>query len=173
MKPLRTGRPEMPDGYGVTEDGEMLEWEAVESRLMAALHYWLSTVRPDGRPHVVPRWGVWLDDRFWYDGSPETRHARNLEANPGCALHLESGSEVVIVEGESHASEPITGTMGERLSAEFQRKYGSLGYSPAPDAWSDEVAGGMRVVTPRSAIAWTTFPADLTRFEFSDEAASG
>ena len=52
-------RPTIPDGYGLpsTADG-LLSWDAVEQRLRASLHYWLATVRPDGSPHSVPRWGV-------------------------------------------------------------------------------------------------------------------
>ncbi len=156
----------MPDGYGVTESGPFLEWATVESWLEQATHYWLSTTRSDGRPHVVPRWGVWLDSGFWYDGSPMTRHSLNLDNNPHCALHLESGVEVTIVEGVSTVPDPVVGDLGTRLSAEFTRKYGPLGYSPGPDAWSGEASGGLHVLTPRSAIAWSEFPADLTRFAF-------
>ncbi|MDH3260349.1 MAG: IS110 family transposase [Acidimicrobiia bacterium] len=28
--------------------------------------------RHRGRPHLVPRWGVWLEGRFWYDGAVDT-----------------------------------------------------------------------------------------------------
>lgn len=166
MSVRRTGRPEMPEGYGVVDSGPMLEWETVEARLVASIHYWLGTTRPDGRPHVVPRWGVWVDERFFYDGSPETRHARNLTANPNCALHLEDGLEVTIVEGVSVVPDPITGELGVRMSNEYKRKYGQMGYAPEPDAWSDEHAGGLHVFTPTSAIAWSQFPTDLTRFAF-------
>jgi hypothetical protein len=114
----------------------------------------------------VPRWGVWLHERFWYDGSPLTRHARNLADNPACALHLESGTTVTIVEGTSAPSTPIVGEMGERLAAEYARKYETLGYAPAADAWSGEHAGGMRVLTPEKAIAWSRFPTDMTRYVF-------
>jgi hypothetical protein len=109
---------------------------------------------------------VWLDDCFWYDGSPETRHAQNLARNPACALHLESGTTVTIVEGTSKRPAPIVGELGDRLSAEYTRKYERLGYSPEPDAWSDDVAGGMCVLTPDKAIAWSKFPDDMTRYEF-------
>ena len=42
--------------------------------------------------------------RFWYDGAPTTRHTRNVEQNPAVTLTLESGIEVVIVEGSSRAT---------------------------------------------------------------------
>ena len=161
-----TGRPEMPDGYGVVDTGPVLAWETVEARLVESVNYWLSTSRPDGRPHVVPRWGVWLDQKFFYDGSPMTRHSRNLTVNPHCALHLEDGTAATIVEGIASVPDPVIGDLGRRLSDEYKRKYAAMGYAPAPDAWADEGAGGLHVLSPSSAIPWSTFPTDLTRFEF-------
>lgn len=166
MRP-RIDRPRVPEGYGVEELGPYLTWVEVEARLVESRQYWLATTRPDGRPHVVPRWGVWLDGKFWYDGSPETRHARNLESNPHCVLHLEDGWKATIVEGQSRRSEPIMGPLGERLAAEFAHKYRDQGYAPEPTAWSDEMAGGMRVLSPEKVLAWSSFPSDLTRFRFT------
>ena len=160
-------RPVMPDGYGVPETAEgQLAWAHVEERLAAATEFWMATVRPDGRPHVVPRWGAWLDGRFYYDGSPETRHARNLVTNPATVLHLESGTDVVILEGQSRASDPISNELGARIAAEFKRKYAAKGYAPEDSSWSGEGAGGLCVFTPSKAMAWANFPADVTRFRF-------
>lgn len=158
----------MPDGYGLPESTDgLLDWADVEARLASSLHYWLATVRPDGRPHVVPRWGVWLDGRFWYDGAPTTVHARNLATDPACTLHLEDGAQAVIVEGESQPTGAGAGDLGPRLSAAFG-KYREAGYAPGPDAWAGEDGGGLRVLIPRTALAWFSFPADATRFRFSD-----
>lgn len=160
-------RPVVPDGYGQPETTEgMLEWSVVEGRLRSARHYWLATTRPDGRPHVVPRWGVWLDGCFWYDGSPATRHVRNLDHNPACALHLEDGQQAVIVEGSSLAADPPGPDLGSRLAAAMAEKYGEMGYSPEPDSWEGADSGGLRVLTPAKAIAWFDFPSDMTRFRF-------
>ena len=162
----RADRPLMPDGYGLPSSTEgMLAWADVEARLVAATSYWLATVRPDGRPHVVPRWGVWLDGRFWYDGAPTTVHVRNLSANPACSLNLESGNEVVIVEGQSLPARAPADALGARISEAFA-KYHDLGYRPAADAWAGENGGGLRVLTPQRALAWFTFPTDATRFHF-------
>ncbi len=173
MNVPRVDRPEMPDGYGVKPEGSFLTWTMVEQRLIGSLHYWLSTTRPDGTPHVVPRWGVWLEGAFWYDGSPATRHVRNLQIGNSCALHLESGSETTILYGRSESSSPLTGDLAERMSAEFARKYADLGYAPASDAWSDELAGGLRILRPVKALAWSQFPEDVTRFAFEDDGSRG
>ena len=162
---MKVDRPLLPQGYGVEDAGDLLAWEVIVDRLVSARNYWLSTTWPEGQPHAIPRWGVWLDDAFWYDGSPETRHVKNLTENPACVLHLESGDEVTIVEGRSAASEPVVGELGERLSVAYSRKYGPT-YEPGPDAWSDEIAGGLRVLRPAKVIAWTDYPKGLTRFTF-------
>ena len=163
----RSDRPVFPDGYGLPATSEgLLAWADVEARLVAATSYWLATVRPDGPPHVVPRWGVWLDDRFWYDGAPTTRHARNLATNPACTLNLESGTEVVIVEGTSMPTRAPAQGLGSRIAAAFE-KYHDLGYSPGADSWDAEDGGGLCVLTPRRALAWFAFPTDATRFTFA------
>lgn len=160
-------RPEMPDGYGVpSSDDGLLEWADVESRLVESLHYWMATTRPDGRPHVVPRWGAWLDGGLYYDGSPRTVHARNARANRACTLHIGDGRDVITIDGITEASPPVTGAKGERVAAEIGRKYGALGYTPEPDAWSGPDAGGLMVFTPGQALAWFDFPTDLTRFRW-------
>jgi hypothetical protein len=160
-------RPDMPDGYGVPDTTEgVLEWPSVEERLQNSAHYWMATTRPDGRPHVIPRWGVWLDGQFWYDGSPDTVHVRNLDVNPACVLHLEDGHRAVMMEGRSLVADPPGAEFGGRLAAEFSRKYGEMGYSPEADAWDGADSGGLRVFTPKKALAWFDFPVDVTRFRF-------
>ncbi len=162
--PQRT-RPTLPEGYGLpaSTDG-LLDWAAVDQRLTAARNYWLSTVRPDGRPHVVPRWGVWLDNRFYYDGAATTVHARNAEQNPACTMTLESGTEVVIVEGRSTTTQAELDGLGGRLAAAFA-KYAPE-YEPAADSWAGPDGGGLRVLIPQRVLAWFAFPTDCTRFVF-------
>lgn len=155
----------MPEGYGLpaTTDG-LLAWAAVEERLRASQHYWLATVRPDGTPHSVPRWGVWVDGRFYYDGAPTTRHVRNLEHNPAVTLTLESGTEVAIVEGTSAPTRADADDLGLRLAEAFGKYH--PGYAPGPDSWADASGGGLRVISPKRALAWFSFPTDCTRFTF-------
>jgi len=160
-------RPVMPDGYGVpAERTGLLDWADIEPRLVESVVYWLATTRPDGRPHVVPRWGVWLDGAFWYDGSPQTVHARNLAGNSACTLHLEDGTQAVIIEGIAGPVAPPEPALAARLSSAFS-KYKELGYAPAPDAWEGEIAGGLCRLAPNKALAWLSFPTDVTRFRWA------
>lgn len=164
--PPHASRPRFPDGYGIpdTDDG-LLDWTQVRARLESSTQYWLATVRPDGCPHVVPRWGVWLDDRLYYDGAPSTRHARNLRSNPHCTLNLEDGNQAVIVEGTSAATRADADGLGARLAQAFT-KYHDRGYSPGADSWAGEDGGGLCVFTPARAFAWFDYPNDATRFTF-------
>jgi hypothetical protein len=163
--PPAASRPVVPDGYGVPESAHgMLEWRDVESRLVASKCYWLGSVRPDGTPHAVPRWGVWVEGRFYYDGAPTTRHARNVENNPACTLTLESGTEVVIIEGQSHATRADADGLGQKLSAAFAKYHPE--YAPEPGSWAGDDGGGLRVIVPARALAWFSFPSDCTRFTF-------
>src|SRR5512132_2970760 len=70
---------DLPDGYGTATTTTTMGWAAVRQRLEQAPRYWLVTARRDGRAHVVPVDGLWLDDAWWYGGSPATLHQRNLE----------------------------------------------------------------------------------------------
>ena len=167
VEPVRD-RAVVPDGYGVPDSGDgLLEWPVVENRLEASLNYWMATTRPNGMPHVVPRWGVWLDGRLWYDGAPTTVHVKNLERDASCVLHLEDGRQAVIVEGRSEAARPPGPALGARLSEAMSAKYGGHGYTPGPDSWEGPDSGGLRVFTPSKAMAWFEFPKDVTRFTFA------
>jgi hypothetical protein len=153
----------MPNGYGVPEnDDGLLEWSWMVEQLTAAKNYWFSTTRPDGRPHAMPAWGAWLDGVLYFDGSPETRRMQNLAANPAISIHLESGDQVVIIEGEGHPVGKPDLAFAERLAAELARKYGPT-YVPTPDTWDE---GGLYGVRPKVAFGWREFPKDLTRWRF-------
>jgi hypothetical protein len=95
----KAGRPQMP-GYGINEDRKnLLPWKWAKDRLTKAENYFLVTVRPDGRPHVMPIWGLWLSDRFYFSTGKKSVKARNLAANPNCVLCPGDADEALIVEG--------------------------------------------------------------------------
>ncbi len=97
----RASRPHMP-GYGISEaegGSGLLEWSWASERLTNSHNYWMTTVRPDGRPHVMPVWGLWLDEKFYFSTGRQSRKARNLAENPECTVCTERADEAVVVEG--------------------------------------------------------------------------
>jgi nitroimidazol reductase NimA-like FMN-containing flavoprotein (pyridoxamine 5'-phosphate oxidase superfamily) len=146
----------LPPGYGTPS--RLLDWDAVAARLADARHYWLATVRPDGRPHVVPFDGLWLDGRWWFGGSPTSVRHRNLLADPRAAVHLEDAVSAVIVEGTCELVRPSE-ELAERLAAASREKYGHA--VPA-----SVYLGGVWALVPARVLAWTDLGADATRFRF-------
>jgi nitroimidazol reductase NimA-like FMN-containing flavoprotein (pyridoxamine 5'-phosphate oxidase superfamily) len=123
--------PEAPEplpGYGLPNRPQ-LDWTFVAERMIAATNYWICTASPEGEPHAVPVWGFWHDNHFYFDGSPETLWARNLEANPAMSVHPPDAESVVIVEGAVRRLDDDDLTVAERdtLSAAYQAKYGMEG----------------------------------------------
>jgi len=151
-------RPAIP-GYGVPESADgMLDLDAVREKLATAQNYWIASASGEGRPHAVPVWAAWIDDALLFGGGPRT--ARNLKANPWTSVHLESATEVVIVEG------PVT-EMDEpdpALSQAIDDQYGGK-YDWRPSGDGDRPVGkGWFRLDPVRIIAWTQFPADSTRW---------
>jgi nitroimidazol reductase NimA-like FMN-containing flavoprotein (pyridoxamine 5'-phosphate oxidase superfamily) len=155
----------MPDGYGIPDNNDnLVPWSWAEEQLQNADTIWFSTTRPDGRPHAMPAWGIWLDGKLYFEGSPETRRARNVTATPHVVVHIENGVQTVIVEGTAHEAWPPARELAERLAAIFAAKFGeSWGYRPEPTQWDE---GGLWAIEPEVAFAWTKFPDNCTRFRF-------
>jgi uncharacterized pyridoxamine 5'-phosphate oxidase family protein len=92
-------RPDLP-GYGINESRkDLLPWKWAEGVISKTKNYFLATVRKDGRPHVMPIWGVWIDAAFYFSTGNNSVKARNLESNPNCVLCPGGADEAVIVEG--------------------------------------------------------------------------
>jgi len=147
-----------PREYGASS--ETLPWETVSEKLRAAPFYWFASTRSDGRPHVVPRDGVWLDDALWYGGSDETIHNRIIAQNPNVVASVGEGLEAVIVEGVVQRVTPPR-ELAQRLAEATQTKYPQYGKAD-PQSY----AGGVTALQPRRVLAWTSFPTNATRFLF-------
>jgi Pyridoxamine 5'-phosphate oxidase len=150
---------ELPPDYGRPKRRQTLSWTSVRDRLEAAEHYWLATVRQDGRPHVVPVDGLWVDDVWYFGGSSQTVWHRNLASNAEIAMHLEDSMRVVVVEGLAASDIPSL-ELARRLSAASKQKYG---YGPEPDLY---LASGVLTLRPRRVVAWTKLTENTTRFRF-------
>jgi hypothetical protein len=81
------------------EPGAVIPWEEARDLLAASGTYWFATSRPDGRPHVRPVLGVWVDGAWYTTSNPGARKARNLTGNPGCTVTASTGAIDLVVEG--------------------------------------------------------------------------
>jgi uncharacterized pyridoxamine 5'-phosphate oxidase family protein len=89
-------------GYGLPDDRKgLLPWSWAEVRLKRSHNYWITTVRPDGSPHTMIVWGLWLNRVFYFSTGRQSRKARNLRENSKCVVCTEESAEAVILEGEA------------------------------------------------------------------------
>ncbi len=159
-----TGRPEIPESYGVPKGKKgLLPWSHAEERLAAAQHYWVGTARRDGRPHAVPIWGLWHEGALYVGGDQAARWVRNLAANPAVVVHLESASDPVIVEGIAEVVAMPPRSLSVALAAASGAKYG---FAPPPESYE---GGGLIQIRPRRVIAWGQSLANTTRWTFAEE----
>jgi hypothetical protein len=125
--------------YGRLSDVAPLEWSWVHDQLAAAGTYWITT-RGEGHPHPRPVWGVWDDGSLHLSvGSPVV--ARDLDVHPDVTVHLDSGTDVVIVEGR------VAGrTEDPGLLARYDRKYDWT--------YTIEEYGPLTTIAATSVMAW-------------------
>ncbi|MFF0448350.1 pyridoxamine 5'-phosphate oxidase family protein [Streptomyces sp. NPDC004609] len=150
---------------------EASDWAGTVDRLVSAEVFWLTTVRPDHRPHVTPVLAVWLDDALHFCTGADERKNKNLRDNPEVALTtgtnaLHEGYDLV-VEGTA-----VRLTDAERLAPlarAYTAKYGEM--------WSFTVRdggfvgqGGFAVVyrvEPRTVFGFAKGTYGQTRFRFT------
>ena len=136
--------------------------------------YWLTTVRPEGRPHVVPLLGVWFDGALYFCTGPSERKAKNLALNAHCVLTTGcnglDGLDIV-VEGDAVTVSDST----ERASVAdtYESKYGTQFTAPE-GTWfglGDAIRRGDVVlyrVAPSTAFGFGKgTPFSQTRWSFS------
>jgi nitroimidazol reductase NimA-like FMN-containing flavoprotein (pyridoxamine 5'-phosphate oxidase superfamily) len=120
-------------------------WRAIEARLGRESTIWLATVRADGRPHLVPLWYVWLDERLYVCTGSATQKFANLIHNQSVALALPDATNVIAIEGEAHTA---TRDQIDALAEHFYHKY-------EWDFRYDETADWRLIeITPFKIMAW-------------------
>jgi hypothetical protein len=118
----------LADLYGLP----LLEWDDIRTRLDAGVTQapdtggpnrhtcWLTTINPDGSPHVTGIGAIWVDGAFWFAIGERTRKARNIARDPRCALSLATHEFDLVVEGEvRQVTDPATvAAMATRWAAD-------------------------------------------------------
>jgi nitroimidazol reductase NimA-like FMN-containing flavoprotein (pyridoxamine 5'-phosphate oxidase superfamily) len=164
---LQVGLPHVPALYGLKPRKQYLPWTHVRKRLASAHNYWICTTRPDGRPHSIPVWGFFFDDTLYFGTGRSTRKARNLVQNPALSIHLESGDDVVILEGTAKEVAESDKTTLAKLDSASRDKY----KMPLMTIPNETV---LYAVRPRVVLAWTErgFPKDATRWQLNNAVPS-
>jgi hypothetical protein len=167
MQAPRRDRPQLPTGYITTARTGMLAWSAVETLLRTAPYFWIATTMADGRPHLVQQWGVWIDQRLYFEGSDRTRWARNLARDPRISFGVQQGNSTAYGDGIADVLRPVALPLARRIAAQYGRKYGrTFRYRPRPEQYA---AGYIFRVRPAKLIAFDVkkFNTSATRFTFS------
>lgn len=116
----KASRPHMP-GYGLPKGSQgLLPWSWADQRLKKSHNYWISTVKPDGSPHLMVVWGLWLDGTLYFSTGGQSRKAKNLARNPRCVIATEHSEEAVIVEGDACLLDASTKSA---IYAPYEKKY--------------------------------------------------
>jgi len=148
-------------GYGVKPvgEGKLLPWSWAVERIDRSRNFWVATVRPDGRPHCMAVWGIWLEGAFRFSTSVTSRKAQNLAASPECVITTELADEPVVIEGRAELVEGDADF--ERFCDAYQEKY---------DFRPTRELGPVFAVRPRKALGFIEaadeFADSATRWHF-------
>jgi general stress protein 26 len=159
---------------------EAAAWPDAVSLLEAAQLFWISTVRPDARPHVVPIVGVWTDDAFYFATGPTERKAHNLESNPHTVVttgtnSFSEGFDIVL---EGDARRITDHDHLQRIADAYLAKYGSVWAFSVRDEGFVHGVGSIREedyrgpayvfeVRPTTAFGFGKGPFSQTRWQLS------
>ncbi len=130
-----TPTAELHAGFS-TRDATATDWAQGRRRIDEAEVFWLSTVRPDGRPHVTPLLAVWHEDAMYFCTGRHERKAKNLQHNAQCILTTgQNGLDGLDVVIEGRAVEVGDEAELGRVADAYESKYGA--HLTAPEGtWS-------------------------------------
>jgi nitroimidazol reductase NimA-like FMN-containing flavoprotein (pyridoxamine 5'-phosphate oxidase superfamily) len=146
-------------------------WADARRVIQEAELFWISTVRPDGRPHVTPLPAVWQDGAVYFCTGAGEQKGVNLAKNANCALATgnnawKSGLDVII---EGSAQRVTDDALLHRLAKAWESKYhGDWHFDVANGAFHHE--GGEALVfrvVPTKILAFAKGEFAQTRFRFS------
>ena len=160
-----------------------VDWDAVVDNLESgsapavgainARTTWLSTLNPDGSPHVTPVGAIWLDGAFWFQTGAQTRKGRNVARDPRCSIALSIPDTDVVVEGDAAR---VTDPAALARAAEAWR---DQGWPAEPDESGSGITAPFnapalgpppwnvyRIQARSAVVVLSAEPGGLTRFTF-------
>ena len=95
---------------------------------------WMSTVRPDGSPHLIPIWFSWDGEAILVASKPAAQKVRNLRANPVVMLALgqpEEDFDVGLLEGRAELVDtPAADLLPKSHLVKYRAAMASIGLTP-------------------------------------------
>ena len=166
------------DGYGTPA----IDWERVRDTLTSDIAQapgtggpdrhtpWLTTINPDGSPHLTPVGFAQLDGVWYFTSGPGTRKSRNIAADPRCVVSVATHPFDLVIEGRAgrvtdadelrsvadayHKQGWPSQVEGDALTAEYSAP------SAGPPPWH------VYKITPATVFAFgTAEPYGATRFD--------
>lgn len=98
-----------------------IPWRKVDLPLQSTRSIWISTTRPDGRPHAVPVWYVWDGRSIYFATQAQSQKGLNLSLQNWLVAHLGDGDDAIILEGPTEVVSDLLEL--ERLNAMYMEKY--------------------------------------------------
>ncbi len=128
----------------------------IDQRLRTEPIIWLATVRPNGRPHLIPVWFFWDGETITIYSQPNNQKMRNLQHSATVTLALNTandGDDVVIVEGKAELPGKSSQTMNNPA---YLEKYDLLikRMNADPETMAADYSEVIRV-TPSRFISWS------------------
>ena len=152
------------------ENAEATSWDDARRALESAELYWITTVRADGRPHVVPLVGVWHDEAFHFCTGFQEQKAFNLHHDPRLAVTTgtntwKQGLDVVI---EGTAVRLVGSDVLGPVADAYREKYdGAWDFGHGDDAFQHEAGEAVVFrVAATKVLAFGKDPHSQTAFDF-------
>ena len=151
----------------IKEKKNLLSWSWAENQLNDSKNYWLCTISRSLIPHIMPVWGIWFENNFYFSTSDLSKKARNLSEMKNCSVSTEYPNNPLILEGTGKKINNLD--LLRKICEKYNQKYN----------WSFKVKNGETVdefgnkgpffeVKPKKLIGWIEFPKSMTKWTFQD-----
>lgn len=106
----------------------------IERMLRSESVVWVSTVSPDGSPHLVPIWFSWDGETVLIASKPGAKKVANLRANPSVMLALgepDDDFDVGMIHGVAELpTEPAAELLPAGHLAKYRSQMAAIGLTP-------------------------------------------
>jgi PPOX class probable F420-dependent enzyme len=131
----------------------------VLQRLRSEQMIWLSSVRADNRPHLVPVWFLWEEESgtILIFSLPNNQKIRNLRQNPNVVLSLDTanhGGDIVLFEGKAELlpENSISVADADAYLQKYARAIKNM--NSTPEGMAQQYTQAIRI-TPTRFINWS------------------